>query len=234
MKNPVGCRFHGTGEGAMPQNFELRLAELIAARMSHDLVGPVGASVNGVELLAEDGAGDPDVVGMIGQAARQASRRLQVFRAIYGTPGALPAGAPFAAAHKLFAAFLEGDKAVLSAWNAAPALEAEGGRSGARIALLAGFVLSEALPRGGNLSFEGAFAAGRAQLEWRAEGTGARLFEEVEATLAGKVALGELTPKAAPAAVLQCLVAELGGDLAYVPKKDALTLAMAFQAPGDA
>lgn len=218
----------------MSQNFELRLAELIAARMSHDLVGPVGASVNGVELLAEDGTADPDVVGMIGQAARQASRRLQVFRAIYGTPGALPAGAPFAAANKLFAALLEGDKAVLSAWNAAPELEAEAGRRGARIALLAGFVLSEGLPRGGALHFDAAFAAGRATLEWRALGAGARLFEEVEATLGGKVPLGELTPKAAPAAILQRLVADLGGKLAYAPGKDALALTMVFQAPGDA
>jgi len=218
----------------MSQNLELRLAELIAARMSHDLVGPVGASVNGVELLAEDGVGDPDVVSMIGQAARQASRRLQVFRAVYGTPGALPAGAPFAAAHKLFAALLEGDKAALSAWNSAPELEAEAGRRGARIALLAGFVLSEGLPRGGDLYFDGAIAAGRAALEWRAVGTGARLFEEVEATLAGKVPIDELTPKAAPAAVLQRLVAELGGKTTYVPAKDALTLAMAFKAPGDA
>jgi histidine phosphotransferase ChpT len=217
----------------MSQNFELRLAELIAARMSHDLVGPVGASVNGVELLAEDGAADPEIVGMIGQAARQASRRLQVFRAIYGTPGALPAGAPFAAAKKLFAALLEGEKVALSAWNAASELEADAGRRGARIALLAGFVLSEGLPRGGDLYFTGSFADGRATFEWRAAGAGARLFEEVEATLAAKVPVGEMTPKAAPAAVLQRLVAELGGKLTYVSNKDALTLVMAFQAPGD-
>jgi histidine phosphotransferase ChpT len=218
----------------MSQKFELRLAELIAARMSHDLVGPVGASVNGVELLAEGGEADPDVVGMIGQAARQASCRLQVFRAIYGTPGALPAGAPFAAAQKLFAALLEGDKAALAGWNAAPGLEAEAGRRGARIALLAGFVMSEGLPRGGDLAFVGTFDAGRARLEWRAAGAGARLFEEVEATLAGKVPLGEMTPKAAPAAVLQRLVGELGGEMTYVPRKDSLTLEAAFRAPGDA
>ena len=234
MKNSVASLVDPTDVGAMSQNFELRLAELIAARMSHDLVGPVGASVNGVELLAEDGTADPDVVAMIGQAARQASRRLQVFRIIYGTPGALPAGAPFAAAHKLFAALLEGDKVALSAWNSAPALEAEAGRRGARIALLAGFVLSEGLPRGGELRFDGVFAAARATFEWRAFGTGARLFEEVEATLGAKVPLDELTPKAAPAAVLQRLVAELGGKLTYVPSKDASMLAMDFVAPGDA
>jgi histidine phosphotransferase ChpT len=153
---------------------------------------------------------------------------LQVFRAIYGTPGTLPAGAPFAAAAKLFANFLEGDKVVLAAWGTAPELEAQAGRSGARIALLAGFVLAEGLPRGGEVALDARFAAGVATLDWRASGAGARLFEEVEATLAAKVPAAELTPKSAPAAVLQRLVADLGGTLAYRAAKDALTLAANF------
>jgi histidine phosphotransferase ChpT len=217
----------------MSQNLELRLAELIAARMSHDLVGPVGAAVNGVELLAEDAAPDPEIAQMIGHAARQASRRLQVFRAIYGTPGTLPAGAPFAAAAKLFAALLEGDKVALAAWHAVPELEAQAGRGGARIALLAGFVLAEGLPRGGELALDGRLTGNAATLEWRASGTGARLFEEVEATLAAKVPLAELTPKSAPAAVLQRLVAESGGKLAYHAAKDALTLTAVFPVAGE-
>jgi histidine phosphotransferase ChpT len=217
----------------MTINFELRLAELIAARISHDLVGPVGAAVNGVELLTEDGAPDADVVALIGQSARQASRRLQVFRVIYGTPGALPAGAPFAAAGKLFESLLEGDKVVLVDWRFAPALEAEAGRAGARLALLAGFLLAEGLPRGGELRLAAKLAGGNASLEWQAKGTGARLYEEVEATLAGKVAAHELSPKSAPAAVLRRLTLELGGQIAYSAAKDMLFLGLSFAARGE-
>lgn len=217
----------------MSTNFELRLAELIAARISHDLVGPVGAAVNGVELLAEDGAPDPDVVALIGQSARQASRRLQVFRAIYGTPGALPAGAPFAAAGKLFADLQEGDKAALVEWRFAPALESQVGRAGARLALLAGFLLAEGLPRGGELRLAASLVGGNASLEWQAKGTGARLYEEVEATLAGKVGSEELTPKSAPAAVLRRLTLDLGGQIAFSAAKDSLFLGLSFAARGE-
>lgn len=201
--------------------------------MSHDLVGPVGATVNGVELLSEDQAGDADVVRLIGQSARQASRRLQVFRAIYGTAGTLPAGAPFAAASQLLAGMLDGEKVSTVPWSIDLALEAAAGRSGARVALLAAFLLVEALPRGGEVRFAGKVDGNGAKLEITASGQGARLFEEVSATLAGKVPVDELTAKAAPAEMLRRLVAELAGNTAVVAGKDSVTISVVFSALGD-
>ncbi len=223
----------GESVGIMSEKNPLRLVELIAARMSHDLVGPVGATVNGVELLAEDQAADAEVVRLIGHSARQSSRRLQVFRAIYGTAGALPAGAPFAAASQLFAGMLDGEKVSAVPWLADPALEAAAGRSGARVALLAAFLLVEALPRGGEVRFAGKFEANVAKLEILASGQGARLFEEVSAALAGKVPVEELTAKAAPAELLRQLVAGLAGSIALAAGKDSVTLSIVFSALGD-
>ncbi len=217
----------------MLEKNQLRLVELIAARMSHDLVGPVGATVNGVELLSEDQAADADVVRLIGHSARQATRRLQVFRAIYGTAGALPAGAPFAAAFQLLSGMLDGEKVVAGPWTVDPALEAAAGRSGARVALFAAFLLVEALPRGGEVRMAGTMVGNTAKLEISASGQGARLFEEVTATLAGKVPVDELTAKAAPAEMLRRLVAGLGGTVGVTPGKDNIAISIVFSALGE-
>src|SRR5258708_34331116 len=65
---------------------EMRVVELLNARLCHELVSPVGAINNGVELLGEE---DPDFVRdaiqLIGQSARKASQRLQFYRFAYGT-----------------------------------------------------------------------------------------------------------------------------------------------------
>src|SRR5258708_13176333 len=82
--SPGGRR---TGDGGhMSILVEMRVVELLNARLCHELVSPVGAINNGVELLGEE---DPDFVRdaiqLIGQSARKASQRLQFYRFAYGT-----------------------------------------------------------------------------------------------------------------------------------------------------
>ena len=65
-----------------------RVMELIASRICHDLVSPVGAVSNGVELMQElgDDAGD-EAMKLIADSALQASIRLKAFRLSYGAAG---------------------------------------------------------------------------------------------------------------------------------------------------
>lgn len=61
------------------------LAAALASRICHDLVSPVGAVVNGVDLLRETGPADlADTVGMIAQSAGRASALLQFYRVAFG------------------------------------------------------------------------------------------------------------------------------------------------------
>lgn len=65
-----------------------RVTELIASRICHDLVSPVGAVNNGVELMEELGAdAGEEAVQLIATSARQASIRLKAFRLSYGAAG---------------------------------------------------------------------------------------------------------------------------------------------------
>jgi histidine phosphotransferase ChpT len=65
-----------------------RVLELMASRICHDLVSPVGAINNGVELLAEMGAdAGEEAMLLIASSAMQASIRLKCFRLAYGAAG---------------------------------------------------------------------------------------------------------------------------------------------------
>ena len=61
----------------MSVSLDIRVLELLAARLCHELAGPISAVVNGVELMGEE---DPDFVAeavrLVGTSARTASRRL--------------------------------------------------------------------------------------------------------------------------------------------------------------
>jgi histidine phosphotransferase ChpT len=99
---------------------DLRLCELLAARICHDLVGPIGAVANGVELLGDDGSGaDAEVVGLIAGSAKVASRRLQAFRVAFGSANTLPSTGWGNAVRELASGLVEEGKATLD-WPAVP------------------------------------------------------------------------------------------------------------------
>ena len=66
---------------------DLQVFELLCSRLCHDLVSPVGAINNGVELLAELGP-DEEALKLVGQSAQAAARRLKFYRVAYGAAGA--------------------------------------------------------------------------------------------------------------------------------------------------
>src|SRR5256885_16016927 len=70
----------------MSVSVDLRVLELLSSRLCHELISPVGAINNGIELMDED---DPDFVKeatqLIGNSARTAGRRLDFYRFAYGS-----------------------------------------------------------------------------------------------------------------------------------------------------
>jgi histidine phosphotransferase ChpT len=65
---------------------DISLAASVSSRICHDLVSPVGAVVNGVDLVREMGVAEhSEAIGMIGQSAQRASALLQLYRIAFGT-----------------------------------------------------------------------------------------------------------------------------------------------------
>jgi len=59
------------------------LAELIGSRICHDLISPVGAIGNGVELLAMSGTASPELA-LISDSVESAKARIRFFRIAFG------------------------------------------------------------------------------------------------------------------------------------------------------
>jgi histidine phosphotransferase ChpT len=166
---------------------ELRVLELLCARFCHEMVSPVGAIGNGVELLDED---DPEFVReaiqLIGQSARTASRRLQFYRFAYGTA---PTASNFTP-RDLLLGFLEGGKVAADWEPAVSSLSSEWQRLACNLAVLA----AEALPRGGRIAVRAA-AAGLSGVEVEAAGENVLVNRDVAAALAGTATVPELTSR---------------------------------------
>lgn len=68
---------------------DIDFAALLCSRLCHDLVSPVGAMSNGIEILADEDDEDMrnEVVKLLEQSARQTSNRLKFFRLAFGAGG---------------------------------------------------------------------------------------------------------------------------------------------------
>ena len=85
------------------------LAALLCSRVCHDIISPVGAINNGLELLDEGGA-DEDAMKLIRQSARNASARLQFARIAFGAAGSAGMMIDTGDAESVAIAFLKNEK----------------------------------------------------------------------------------------------------------------------------
>src|SRR4051812_20575113 len=70
-------------------NFDLQILELVCSRLCHDLISPVGAVGNGLELMAEEGDDEllEDARRLVESSTQRASSLLQMYRCAYGNAG---------------------------------------------------------------------------------------------------------------------------------------------------
>jgi len=197
----------------MNQTIESRLIELLNARLCHDLISPISAINNGIELIVELGD-DPggEALGLVATSAKDAARRLQFFRLAFGS-ARLPSGAEAGLAEAR-AALLEwpvGERIVVTWPDAGPRPAIP--REGAKLMMLLGLTALDCLGGAGRLAFAAAPAAGG--LLWTAEAKGERagLAGDMAAALAGQASVGDLSAKTAPAAYAAWIAAAAGARI---------------------
>jgi histidine phosphotransferase ChpT len=135
------------------QTVDATVLELMASRICHDLISPVGAVNNGVEFLQEDMGADPgEAVALIAMSAQNAGARLQVFRLAYGTGGRDATIKP-EDVHKIFENLLVIEEKVKQDWNPLTTFSGYDRPEGFSKVLICGLLLAhEALPKGGVIS----------------------------------------------------------------------------------
>lgn len=127
----------------------LDLSALLCSRVCHDVISPVGAIVNGLEIIADskDAETQEFALDMIRKSAENASSKLKFARLAFGASGSagalIDSGDAEAAAKSMFA-----DEKAKLGWSAPRALVPKN-----RIKLLLNLVVlaATAIPRGGSL-----------------------------------------------------------------------------------
>lgn len=163
---------------------ELELAALVSSRICHDVISPVGAIANGLEILAEET--DPAVrdhaMELIRRSAAQASAKLQFARLAFGAAGSAGTEIDLRDAEQVARGVIDPAKHKL-AWSG-PAANV----SKDKVKLLLNMVslALSALPRGGAIDVRVLGDAADPAYELRCTGEPARIPEDVPALLAAR------------------------------------------------
>ncbi len=163
----------------------LDLAALLCSRVCHDLISPVGAIVNGIEVLEEekDESTKEFALDLIKRSAATASAKLQFCRIAFGAAGSAGAQIDLGDAEKVARGFLEDDKTKI-AWNLPRALLAKN-----RVKLLLNMLIiaGQAIPRGGKITVDPIGAGDSLGFKVSAAGTNAKIPPAVPPLLTGEL-----------------------------------------------
>jgi len=189
------------------------MAAMVASRICHDLIGPIGAIVNGLELLEMAGGTPGPEQELIVQSAESASAKLRFFRIAFGTPGSQSVGGTD------IATLLEEigrDSRLQVTWQP----EGAQPRSAVRLAFLALLCCEAALPRGGHahvIEEDGAWTV-------TASGAPVAVDPDIWAFVEGAGDTAALPPAKVQFALLPVIAAGLGRELRGEYDDAALTL----------
>ncbi len=162
---------------------DLELAALVSSRICHDIISPVGAIANGLEVMAEeaDQSMREHAMDLIRKSAYQASAKLQFARLAFGAAGSSGAEIDLMEAEKVARAVAESDKHAVE-WNGPPARFE---KDKVKLLLNMVTVALNALPRGGVIKISIGEDPLASSFEIRCQGEKARVPEVVEQMLAG-------------------------------------------------
>jgi histidine phosphotransferase ChpT len=202
---------------------ELRVLELICSRLCHELISPVTAVNNGMELVADGGADMlVEVSDLLTHSAAEASAVLQFYRVAYGLGGQDAPPISLGEAKRLTEGVLHQGKVKL-AWTVAEAGSDGGlGRRGMKLLLNALVMAIDALPRGGTLAVRLESAPRGVTLE--ASGTGARIEAASREAYAHAVGVDALTARNVHAYFTSLIAADGGATLELAETPDRVML----------
>lgn len=189
------------------------LAALVGSRICHDLISPVGAINNGLELLGMAGAMDGPELELISDSVNNANARIRFFRIAFGAAGEQDLG--HAEVLSVLEAINKGGRVKYN-W----AIDTACPRKSVRLAFLASLCLETALPYGGNIevTYDGN--------HWRLMGSGRRINidELVWESLEEGNAPENLTPALVQFAMLPQLASQSDRKIVFEATDEAVTI----------
>ena len=188
------------------------LASLLCSRLCHDLLSPVGALNNGLELMADEQ--DPEMrercLELLNESAKASANKLKFFRLAFGAAGGFGETIDTHEAHAALAGLFGPEKRLELGWIVAgDALPKGAVKLLLNLALIAG----DALVRGGRLDVGAERDGERLEIVIRGEGPRILLDPNLRETLVKGSAGGTVEPRAAGAWLAHALASEAGGTI---------------------
>ncbi|MEY4501908.1 MAG: hypothetical protein RIS52_1798 [Pseudomonadota bacterium] len=187
-------------------------ASLLCSRLCHDLLSPVGALNNGLELLADENDAEmrDRVLELLSDSAKASANKLKFFRLAFGAAGGFDDLIDAREAKTAIEGLFSANKRIELGWMVnEPSLSKPAIKVLLNLALIAG----DALVRGGRLDVGAEERGDRTEIVVRAEGDRLVLDPELRTALVGQADEANLAPRAAAAWLAHQIAKDSGGSI---------------------
>ena len=187
-------------------------ASLLCSRLCHDLLSPVGALNNGLELLADetDPAMRQRCLDLLAESARTSANKLKFFRLAFGAAGGFGEEVDARECRTAIEGLLAGGRKAELGWL----VEADKlPKPAAKVLLNLAMIAGDALVRGGRLDIGGEENGGQLEIVLRAEGPRVILDPDIRRTLTDGEGEDGVTPRVAAAYLVHTIVRDAGGGV---------------------
>ena len=193
---------------------ELDFAALLCSRLCHDLISPVGAISNGIEILGDedDEMMRQEVMKLLETSAAQTSNRLKFYRLAFGAAGGIGSQVPIRDARNAAISLFDGAPINL-AWNSEIG---ELNKNAVKVLLNMILVASESLIRGGDLMVNISATGDKVHLEVTVRADRVIFQDKARDMICGNAENAEMDPKLAPAYLAANVAKEMNTKIEHV------------------
>lgn len=198
---------------------QIDLASLLCSRLCHDLLSPVGAMNNGLELLADEN--DPEMqkrcMDLLGDSAKSAVDKLKFFRLAFGAAGGFGDLVDPAEANAVAAPLVTGSGRTALEWAVPPEFLP---KRVIKILLNLILIANDTLVRGGTLSVGAEDRGHEQEIVIGASGPRVILDDAIRAALLGQLDQTQIDSRTAAAWMVRNLALR-GGGVVQLAEPDA-------------
>jgi histidine phosphotransferase ChpT len=191
-------------------------ASLLCSRLCHDLLSPVGALNNGIELLADEH--DPEMrarcLELLADSARASANKLKFFRLAFGAAGGFGDEVDAREAKTAIEGLFVSGGRIELAWHVGDATLS---KPAIKLLLNLALIAGDALVRGGTLEVGAETRDSVTEMVIRADGPRIVLDAELRKALLGETNADDLAPRAAAAWLAHQLAVTNGGSIQASP-----------------
>jgi histidine phosphotransferase ChpT len=198
-------------------------ASLLCSRLCHDLLSPVGALNNGIELLSDEH--DPEMrarcLDLLGESARASANKLKFFRLAFGAAGGFADEVDTREARVAIEGLFGTDGRIQLGWMVD---EPTMSKSALKVLLNLVLIAGDSLVRGGRLDVGAEKHEGGIDIVVRAEGPRIVLDPELKKVLLGEVEEDSIAPRAAAAWLVHSLASDGEGEIQVMDNEEGMIL----------